>query len=228
MDLEALKQQAAERVVAQVRSGMVVGLGTGSTAHHFLQALAGRMRNEDLRITGVPTSSRTAAAAADMGIPLATLEQQPRLDLAVDGVDEIDADLNLIKGAGGALLRERLVEACAERFIVIADETKRVDKLGKNCPVPVEVIRFGWKTTALRIEAIGGQPVQRCVNSESFITDEWHYILDCQFDSIGDVPSLANKIKCLAGVVDHGLFVDMADQAIIAGSHGVEVIERKR
>ncbi|GMV81893.1 MAG: ribose-5-phosphate isomerase A [Planctomycetota bacterium] len=228
MDLEALKAQAAKQAAAHIQSGMIVGLGTGSTSKYLVDELGRRLKEEGLKITGVPTSERTAAQAKSLGIPLATLEEKPKLDVAVDGADEIElGTLDLVKGAGGALLRERLVEAAAARFIVIADETKKVEKLGTKFRVPVEVVRFGWKSTFSRLEALGVKPERRETNGQPFITDEQHYILDCATGPIPDARKLAAQIKALAGVVDHGLFIGMASICYVAGSKGVEVLEKK-
>ena len=225
MDLEPFKKQAAEMAVAHVKTGMVVGLGTGSTSVHAVRAVAARMKSEGLKVIGVPTSSRTAELARSLGIPLATLEEQPRLDLAIDGADEIDPNLDLIKGAGGALLQERLVEVSAARFIVIADHTKKVARLGTNFAVPVEVVRFGHKSTASRLEALGCKPVLRAKDGQPFITDEQHYIYDCKFAPIADARKLASQLKAITGVVEHGLFIGMAAEAFVAGPGNVEVLK---
>ena len=226
MNLDALKKEAAYKAVEQVKHGMVVGLGTGSTAFHAVNAIGDRMRSEGLSIIGVPTSSRTADQARSLGIELASLEDQPRLDLAIDGADEIEmSTLNLIKGAGGALLQEKLVEVSAARLIIIADESKKVEKLGARFAIPVEVVRFGWKSTRGRLEALGCEPVLRLTDDGSpFITDEQHFLLDCQFGLIDDAAALADAIKGITGVIEHGLFIAMTSQAIIATSTGIEVL----
>jgi len=226
LNLDALKKEAAYKAVEEVKTGMVVGLGTGSTAFHAVNAIGERMRNEGLSIIGVPTSSRTMIQARELGIKLATLQEQPRLDLAIDGADEIElSTLNLIKGAGGALLQEKLVEVSAKRFIIIADETKKVEKLGTRFAVPVEVVRFGWKGTQSRLEALGCQPVRRLDDKgEPYITDEQHFLLDCQFGLIDDAEALADKIKGVCGVIEHGLFIGMAAKALVATSKGVELL----
>ena len=233
MELDKLKQQAAELAVSQITPGMVVGLGTGSTAFHAVNALAVRMKEERFTVIGVPTSSRTAEQARRLGIPLATLEEQPVLDLAIDGADEIQAGtLDLIKGAGGALLQERLVEVSAKRLIIIADETKKVKRLGTKFAVPVEVVRFGWRTTQGRIASLPFPPrdIVRRVDKagQPFVTDEQHYLLDCTFDPIEDASTLAQQLKAVAGVVDHGLFIGMADEAIIATEGGIERLTPSR
>jgi len=225
---EELKQAAAQAAAQRVQSGMVVGLGTGSTAAFAVSALAQRMRKEGLQFIGVPTSERTAEQARSLGIPLATLEEQPRLDLAIDGADEIEVgSLDLIKGAGGALLREKLVEASAAELIIIADASKKVAHLGTRFPVPVEVVRFGWKTTLARVEALGCQAVlRRTAEGDPYLTDEQHYILDCQFGPIANPAKLAEQLKGTVGVVEHGLFIGMATEAIIAGPEGIETLRQ--
>lgn len=225
--LDDLKQAAARAAVQKVQSGMVVGLGTGSTAAFAVSALAERMQSEGLQILGVPTSERTAEQARSLGIPLATLEEQPRLDLAIDGADEIEVgSLNLIKGAGGALLREKLVEASAAELIIIADASKKVPQLGIRFPVPVEVVRFGWKTTLARVEALGcTATLRRNANGDPYLTDEQHYILDCQFGPMADPAKIADQLKGTVGVVEHGLFIGMAKEAIIALPTGIETLQ---
>lgn len=225
-DVEALKRAAAEVAAAQVTSGMVVGLGTGSTAWWVVEALGARVARGELSILGVPTSSRTRAQAEGLGIPLATLEEQPRLDLAIDGADEIElGTLNLIKGAGGALLQEKLVEVSAARLIIIADASKTVKALGERFALPVEVVRFGWAGTQRRVEALGCAAVRRAAPDGSpFVTDEGHYLLDCQFGVIPDPAALAAALKSVVGVVEHGLFIGMTAEAIIASAAGVDIL----
>ncbi len=224
MDMDALKQKAAYEAVDLVEDGMIVGLGTGSTAKHAVDRVAWRMREEGLRIIGVPTSSRTREQALSLGIPLATLEEEPALDIAIDGADEIElGTLSLIKGAGGALLQEKLVEVSAKTLIIIADESKKVDKLGGRFAVPVEVVRFGWRSTQERLRALGCDPVLRG-GDDPYVTDEQHYLIDCGFGLIEDAATLADAIKAVTGVVEHGLFIGMASRAILATRGGIEVL----
>jgi ribose 5-phosphate isomerase A len=227
-DLDARKQQAAEAALEYVRSGMVLGLGTGSTAGRLLAPLAERLRDGRLRdIVGVPTSERTAAQAHGLGIPLATLEQRPQIDLAIDGADEIDPALNLIKGLGGALLREKIVAASAARFVVIADESKLVGQLGTRAPLPVEVVGFGLPLATRRLAELGCTPqVRRAADGTPFRTDEGHAILDCHFAGIADAFVLNAAINAIPSVVEHGLFIRMATIALIAGTAGVSTIVR--
>jgi ribose 5-phosphate isomerase A len=226
--LDAYKQQAADHALQYVQSGMVLGLGSGSTASRLLAPLAERLRDGRLRdIVGVPTSERTAAIARELGIPLATLAEQPRLDLAIDGADEVDPSLNLIKGLGGALLREKIVAASAERFMIIADESKLVGQLGARAPLPVEIVAFGLPLAARRLAELGCTPeLRRSADGSPFRTDEGHVILDCAFAGIADAVALNAALNAIPGVVEHGLFIGMASVALIAGASGVSTMIR--
>ncbi len=214
--------------MAFVRPGMKLGLGTGSTARHFVDRLGQSVR-EGLDVVGVPTSQATFRQAEALGVPLATLDEIPELDLTVDGADEIDSSLRMIKGGGGALLREKIVAAASRRMLVIADSTKLVDRLGVF-PLPVEVVPFGLAATRRRVErasgdlGLTGSIELRRRNGEIFITDGGHYILDCAFGAILDPEALARALAFIPGVVEHGLFVDLASAAIVAGPNGVETL----
>ena len=222
VDLEPLKREAAEAAIeAEVRSGMVLGLGTGSTASHVVITLGQLLRDGALHdIVGVPTSEATARLAREHGVPLATLAEQPRLAVCLDGADEIGPGLGLVKGLGGALLREKIVASAADRFVVVADASKRVARLGEHAPVPVEVIRFGEAVCARALSALGGEVVPR----DGFITDEGNRILDCRFGPLDDPGRLAEAIRSIPGVVEHGLFLGMAELAYIGGDGGVDVL----
>lgn len=222
-DGATLKQQAAAAALEHVVDGMVLGLGSGSTAEAFVTALAARHAAGHVRdICGVPTSERTAALARRLGVPLTTLEQRPRLDLAIDGADEVDPALQLIKGRGGALLREKVVAASAERFVVIVDDTKLVDRLGQRMPLPVELVAFATPLVVRRLQHLGGTPTLRRTSAgDPFITDEGHVILDTQFAPIDDPEALAAHIAAIPGVAAHGLFVALASAVIIAEPTGV-------
>lgn len=230
-DSATLKRAAAARALDYVEDGMKLGLGTGSTAEAFLEVLAPRVRG-GLTITGVATSNRTAEKARALGITIAELDQVGDLDLVVDGADETDGDLNLIKGGGGAHLIEKIVATAAKKMVVIADETKLVKKLGKF-PLPVEVVRFGHATTARRVAKAAKAlkrditPVLRQKDGATFITDSGNYIYDCAFGSIANPAKLAIALSVIPGVVEHGLFVGIATTLILARSTGVEVIEKK-
>jgi ribose 5-phosphate isomerase A len=228
MSAEDLKKQAAEKAVEQVKSGMILGLGTGSSAS-FAVAKIGELWQAGVLtdIVGIPTSEATAALAREYGLPLATLDEYPMVDLAIDGADEIDPNLNLIKGLGGALLREKMIESATKKFIVVADGSKVVEKLGTRAPVPVEVVQFCWKSTARWLESLGCQPVLRGSAVQPYLTDNHNYILDCAFPNGIDNPlELAATLKSRPGVVEHGLFLGMASEAIVATPNGIKVVSR--
>jgi len=232
-DPAILKRAAAAKALEYVQDGMKLGLGTGSTAEEFLEVLAARVRG-GLNITGAATSERTAVKAKSLGIPVALLEQLAPLDLAIDGADEADRNLNLIKGGGGALLREKIVASAAKGMIVIADGSKLVDRLGRF-PLPVEVAEFGHAVTAARIHeaAIGlgytHLPLTlRVREGAAFRTDGGNVIYDCGFGSIGNAVKLGQALKSITGVVEHGLFVGLASRLVIAHStEEIEIIERR-
>jgi ribose 5-phosphate isomerase A len=233
MDADTLKRNAAARAVEEVKSGMKVGLGTGSTARHFVELLAERVSG-GLNIVGVPTSEATRADAERLGIPLTTLDETPELDLTVDGADEIDFDLNAIKGGGGALLREKIVAAASARMIVIADGTKLVQVLGRFA-LPVEVVSFGLGAIRRAVEkavAASGSPgpalLRRGKDGLPFVTDGGHLILDAAIERIPDPPRLASKLSEIPGVVEHGLFVGLVQTAFIADASGMRTIEKSR
>ena len=223
---EAAKSAAAAKAAEYVKSGMKLGLGTGSTAAWLVKHLGERVRSEGLEIVGVPTSTRTLAQARDEGIPITTLDEAKWLDLTIDGADEYDADLALIKGGGGALLHEKIVATASDRMIVIADDSKRVETLGAF-PLPVEVVRFGWTATRKLIEDVlsstdldGTTITVRQKDGEAFLTDEQHFILDLHLEFIDDVDSLGQRLLAVPGVVETGLFVDIADTAIFGMASG--------
>ncbi len=223
--LDAPKREAAvAAVAAHVRDGMALGLGSGSTAAHVVRELGRLLAAGELRdVVGVPTSERTAALARSLDVPLTTLERHPRLDVALDGADEVAPGLALVKGLGGALLREKVVAAAADRFVVVADHTKVVDRLGVRAPVPVEVIVFAAAVCRRGLEALGAQPeLRRRDDGEPFVTDEGNHILDCRFARIDDPHGLDRAIHAIPGVVEHGLFLDRAVEAFLAGPGGVE------
>jgi len=228
-DFELFKRQAAEHALPYIHSGMTLGLGTGSTATHMLHVLAEALRDGRLRdIVGVPTSDAIGVLARQLGVPTATLDERPQLDLALDGADEIDPALNLIKGLGGALLREKIVAASADRFIVLADETKLVAQLGTRVPLPVEVVEFGLSLATRRLTALGGVPtLRRSADGSAFRTDEGNVILDCRFAGIADSLALNAAINAIPGVAAHGMFIGMAALALVGGPAGVATIVRQ-
>lgn len=232
MSMDELKRQAATRALEFVQDGMKLGLGTGSTAKHFVELLGALVR-DGLDVIGVPTSEATRADAIRCGIPLTTLDEIDRLDLTVDGADEVDPDLNLIKGGGGALLREKIVAAASDRMIVIADNSKWVDALGRF-PLPIEVIPFGLGATQRSIgqafaeSGVSGRIVVRNgQDGHAFVTDGGHWIIDAHLGRIPDAPQLAGLLTSIPGVVEHGLFIGLASMAMLAGSQGIRVIERR-
>jgi len=213
------KQRAAAAAAELITDGMILGLGTGTTASYLVQILGERVR-QGLRIQGVPTSEATRQLAIAEGVPLTTLEEQPVLDLCLDGADEVDPDLNLIKGGGGALLREKIVASAARQRIIMVDVSKCVDCLGAF-PLAVEVIPFGWEVTRRQLEQFGGVPTLRQREGKPFVTDQGHYIIDCALSRIEDVPKLNHQLNQLPGVVENGLFVDMTDRLIIGSPDGI-------
>lgn len=226
--VEELKHAAAVRALDEVESGMRLGLGTGSTVAHFLDVLGDALREGALReLVGVPTSEWTASRSRELGIPLSTLDETPVLDLCVDGADEVDPRLDLVKGLGGALLREKMVAAASHRFVVMVDEAKLVHRLGTRAPLPVEVVPFAWTVHLKALEALGGSPVLRTTpGGDPYRTDNGNLILDVSFpDGIGDPEELEQAIRGRAGVVETGLFLGMASSVMVAAPEGVRVLE---
>ncbi|MFI5279594.1 MAG: ribose-5-phosphate isomerase RpiA [Gemmatimonadales bacterium] len=226
---ERLKRAAAARAVPFITSGTVIGLGTGSTVRPLLELLGERIAKGDVTdIVAVPTSEDTATRCRSLGIPLTTLDENPRLALAIDGADEIGPGLDLIKGLGGALLREKLVALAAKRFMVIADESKRVRRLGTRAPLPVEVVPFGWTTHTAFFERLGATPALRLgADGEPYRTDGGNYVVDCRFPrGIKDPRALARALARRPGIVEDGLFLGMAQIAFVASSKGVRQLTR--
>ena len=230
MDSNQQKHAAAARAVEFVRPGMRLGLGTGSTAKHLVDLLGERVRG-GLDIVAVPTSEATHQQAVSCGIPLTTLDETPALDLTVDGADEISPDLTLIKGGGGALLREKIVASASARMIVIADESKCVDVLGRF-PLPVEIAPFGAGATRLAVQAVlraqpGMLTLRKSKDGHAFVTDGGHFIVDAALGRIEDPREVARVLSAVPGVMEHGLFVGMASTAVIGGPDGVRIVERR-
>ena len=223
---DAGKQEAAERALEYVEDGMTVGLGSGSTAELFLAALAGRVQ-DGLRIRGVPTSERVAGLARAAGVPLVGPEELPPIAVTVDGADEVDRSFNMTKGRGGALLREKLVATASDLMVVVVDESKLVAALGERQAIPVNVVRFGWRQTAARIARLGCEPAVRLTESGTpFVTDDNNYVLDCRFGPIAQPARLAEEIKGLLGVVEHGLFIGIAGRVVVGGADGARIVDR--
>ena len=229
--MDELKRQAAARALDEVRDGMRLGLGTGSTASYFVELLGERVR-AGLTVVAVPSSEATRAQAERALIPLTTLDDAPGLDLTVDGADEIAPDLSLIKGGGGALLREKIVASVSAAMVVIADESKWVDALGRF-PLPIEIVPFGATATRRAVETVaaamgcpGPAVLRKAQNGHAFVTDGGHWLLDAHLQRIADPPALAAKLSAIPGVMEHGLFIGLARTAIVAGHAGVRLVER--
>ncbi len=229
MSPDEQKRAAAAKALEQVRDGMKLGLGTGSTAAHFVDLLGARVR-DGLGVICVPTSEATHAQAASLGIPLATLDEVPELDLTVDGADEVDPALRLIKGGGGALLREKIVASASARMTVIVDESKVVETLGAF-PLPIEINRFGYRASLNAIQKAarawgceGELRLRQTGEGQPFISDSGQYIVDCHFGKIGNPDSLATELAAIPGVMEHGLFIGVATECLVAGSGGVRAL----
>jgi ribose 5-phosphate isomerase A len=226
--IDALKAAAADAAAALVQDGMIVGLGSGSTAAFAVEALGRRVR-EGLTIAGIPTSESTARQARALGIPVSSLGEHDHIDITIDGADEVEeGTLNLIKGHGGALLREKIVASATRNLVIVVDASKLVPRLGSRVAVPLEVVPFGWQMAASRLRGLGAVPKIRLTADETpFITDGGHYILDCEFGPIQDPDKLERQLSNLIGVVEDGLFLGMTSTVIIGGEDGVQVIDRR-
>ena len=226
---DELKRAAAMRAIEEVEDGMVVGLGTGSTAAFVVEGLGERVA-KGLKVVGIPTSERTAAQARRLGIPIATFAEYQRLDLTIDGADEVQlGTLDLIKGLGGALLREKIVAAASDRLVIVVDQEKLVEQLGEHTPVPVEVTQFGWQATAVALEKLGCAPERRYAAGEQpFITDGGNYILDCRFGPLADPAAVEKSIAMTVGTVESGLFVGRSSIVVVASTTGIEVLTPPR
>jgi ribose 5-phosphate isomerase A len=222
-DTDELKHLAAETAAAQLHDGMIVGLGSGSTARLLVAAIGERVK-QGLRIVGIPTSEDTADHARELNIPLSTLGEYPKIDVTIDGADEVElGTLNLIKGGGGNLLREKIVAIAGARMVVIVDESKIVSQLGTHFKVPVEVVQFGWQSTAGNLAKLQANPGQRMGHDgKPFVTDGGNYILDCAFGPIADAAALQRQLDSVVGVVEHGLFLGIASEVLIGTHQGVK------
>ena len=226
--VDQLKQSAANAAAAELQSGMIVGLGSGSTATLAVDAIGGRVQ-EGLKIMGIPTSERTAAQARRLGIELSTLGEHAQIDVTIDGADEVElGTLNLIKGGGGNHLREKIVAAASSRLIIAVDQSKLVSHLGDRAKVPVEVAQFGWQATARSLAKLKGQPSLRLqADGKPVITDGGNYILDCAFGRIESADVLQRELDSVVGVIEHGLFIRMASLIVIGSSEGVKRLNRE-
>jgi ribose 5-phosphate isomerase A len=225
VDRDQLKRMAALRAIEEVEDCMVIGLGTGSTAAFVVEGLAARVA-AGLRVVGVPTSERTAAQARRLGIPIATFAEHQRLDLTIDGADEVQlGSLDLIKGLGGALLREKIVAAASNRLIIVVDQEKLVERLGEHTPVPVEVTQFGWQATATALAKLGCLPERRYTTGEQpYVTDGGNFILDCRFGPLAEPDIIERRLAMTVGTVESGLFVGRTSVVVVASTTGVEVL----
>ncbi|HXQ26845.1 MAG TPA: ribose-5-phosphate isomerase RpiA [Candidatus Acidoferrales bacterium] len=222
------KKAAAEEALKLVEDGMVLGLGTGSTAAFFVSALGRRIAEDGLRITGIPTSVQTETQAHSLRLPLTTFAQHAQIDLTIDGADEVElGTLYLVKGHGGALLREKIVAAASKRMVIIADETKLVERLGSLVSVPIEVVRFGWQATGRRLTELGGNPSLRLDSDKKpYVTDSGNYIMDCAFGPIEKPKEIAHHLDHVVGAVEHGLFLGFAQEVIVGGREGVQTFKK--
>ena len=215
-----MKKLAGEKAVEYVEDGMIIGLGTGSTVEYTLKKL-GKLVEDGLDIKGIPTSMHTRKLAKEYKIPLTNLEENPEIDLTIDGADEVDSNLNLIKGGGGALTKEKIVAYHSKREIIVVDDSKIVKALGIDFPLPVEVIKFGWSSTKKAIEEFGCSADLRKIVEEPYLTDNSNYILDCDFERIDDAEQLEKNLNCIPGVVENGLFIGLVDEIIVGSKQGV-------
>jgi ribose 5-phosphate isomerase A len=219
------KRAAAEAAARIVENGMLVGLGSGSTAQLFVEALGRRVAQEGLRIVGIATSQSTAALAASLRIPLTSFAEHTQIDLTIDGADEVKLGaLELIKGHGGALLREKIVAAASKRMAIVADETKVVKRLGSLVSVPVEVVQYGWEATLRKLEKLGAHPTLRvCEDGKPFVTDGGNFIFHCAYGAMKDPEEIAHELDHVVGAVEHGLFLGFATQVFVGGADGVKL-----
>ncbi|KYK27017.1 ribose-5-phosphate isomerase [Thermoplasmatales archaeon SG8-52-1] len=221
MEKEELKKLAGEKAVDYIDDEMIVGLGTGSTVEYTLKKL-GKLVRSGLKIKGIPTSVHTKRMAVKQEIPLTTLEENPVIDITIDGADEVDSDLNLIKGGGGALAREKIIAFNSKRVIIVIDDSKIVKALGIDFPLPVEVLKFGWTSTQKTLEELGcNVELRKIMGNEPYITDNSNYILDCEFERIEDPEQLEIDINNIPGVVENGLFIGLVDEVIVGGKQGI-------
>jgi len=238
LEVEELKKIASEKAVDHIKDGMIVGLGTGSTVEYALHKI-GSLVNDGLEIHGIPTSLHTRRIAKEQNIPLTTLEEHPEIDVTIDGADEVASDLNLIKGGGGALTREKIIAYHSKKVIIIVDDSKIVKALGIDFPLPVEVLKFGWKSTKKALEKFGWQPAKQSLDEEActvelrkimgdepFITDNGNYILDCEFIRIDHPEELEFNINNTPGVVENGLFIGLVNEVIVGGKQGIMTLGR--
>ena len=227
MEKEELKKLAGEKAADYIEDGMIVGLGTGSTVEYTLKKL-GKLVRSGLKIKGIPTSVHTKRIAIEQEIPLTNLEENPVIDITIDGADEVDSNLNLIKGGGGALAREKIIAFNSKKVIIVIDDSKIVKALGIDFPLPVEVLKFGWTSTKKTLEELNCiVELRKIMGNEPFITDNSNYILDCEFDRIDEPEQLEININNIPGVVENGLFIGLVDEVIVGGKQGILTLEKE-
>ena len=221
-----MKKLAGEKAAGYVKDGMIIGLGTGSTVNYTIKKI-GEMVENGLQVTAIPTSNNTKKLAIKYKIPLANLEENPDIELTIDGADEVDSKLNLIKGGGGALTREKIIANVSNRLIIVIDESKVVKALGIDFPLPVEVIKFGWKSTKKSLEKFGCEVNLRKIMDDPFITDNSNYILDCEFERIDNPEEMEIEINNIPGVVENGLFIGLTSEVIVGSKQGIMTLEKE-
>ena len=228
MKTEELKKLAAEKAAEKVKDGMILGLGTGSTVEFTLRKLGERIKKEKLKIKGIPTSIHTKRVAKEENIPLTTLEENPEIDLTIDGADEVDSFLNLIKGGGGALTREKIIAFHSKKEIIIVDDSKVVKALGIDFDLPVEVVKFAWTATKKALEEFNCEvKLREIMEGEPYITDNGNYILDCEFERIDNPEEMESDINNIPGVVENGLFIGLVDEVIVGGKQGIVTLDKE-
>jgi ribose 5-phosphate isomerase A len=227
LEREDYKKQAGEEAVKHIEDEMIVGLGTGSTVEYTIRKL-GQMVKEGLKIQGIPTSIHTKRIAKEENIPLTTLDEHPEIDITIDGADEVDSYLNLIKGGGGALTREKIIAFNSKKVIIVVDDSKVVKALGIDFPLSVEVVKFGWTSTKKILEAFGcNVELREVMEGEPFITDNGNYILDCEFERIENPEQMEIDINCVPGVVENGLFINLVNEVIVGSKQGILTLEKE-
>jgi ribose 5-phosphate isomerase A len=227
-EIQEFKMQAAKEAATYLKSEMIIGLGSGTTATYAIRVIAKLIQSGVLEnIFGIPSSVKAARLAQELGIPLTNLEEHPEIDITIDGADEVDPDLNLIKGGGGALLREKILAQASKELIIVVDESKLTPRLGSKWPVPVEVLPFAWKTEAIFMESLGAEIVLRKMPDETlFKTDQGNLIIDAKFGEIQNPQDLAQKLQQRAGIIEHGIFIDLASLVISAGESGIKKLKK--
>ena len=221
-----MKRIAAEKAVELIEDGMIIGLGTGSTVKYALKKIGERV-SKGLNIKGIPTSNQTKKLAMEYQIPLTSLDEHNEIDLTIDGADEIDSDLNLIKGGGGALTREKIIAYHSKKVLIIADDSKVVKSLGIDFPLPVEIVKFAWQATKKSLEKFECECTLRKIFDDPFITDNGNYIIDCEFNRISEPEQLEQELNMIPGVVENGLFIGLADKAIVGSTQGIMTLEKE-